>query len=423
MVPFSGCGAAVRLVAFVLLASGCAPSATAGGFYSPYQTATAIGTAFAGASVRSDNPGFFLFNPALAASFSARETYFDIRGFAPQAAISVSRATSAFGTPLADGGPSGNLATNALAPGAVTMIPLAPGLTLGFGGSTPFATAVKTRPYWAGRFQLQEARMVGLRQNVALGWQASPWLAFGVGVQVERLETRFFNSALIPVGPGAAVETSIRMKGESWRVGAIAGLVITPVDGTRIGLSWRSGMPHRVSGNIVASLPGIQPELVRYTVRLPQVATLGLEQKFGEGLRLFGEAQWIDWSQFKGFRISFPSGRPDEIRQIRWRDTYLLAAGLGYKVQPATEITGGVSLETAASINSSGTTLSTDARQMTFGLGLSHQITHWGTLSLSYARVVVDPAKVKAQSLASGTLEGKLNARLNVVGLGFSARW
>ncbi len=423
MALFQGMACGRRLTSLFIIAAGFVPPAWAGGFYSPYQTATAIGSSFAGASARSDNPGFFLFNPALAASFGARETYFDIRGFAPQAMISVSRATSAFGTPITSAGSSDNLASNALAPGAVTMIPLAPGLTLGFGGSTPFATAVKTNPGWAGRFQLQEARMVGLRQNVALGWQASPWLAVGIGLQIERLETRFMNSALIPVGPGVPVEASIRMKGDSWRGGPIAGLVITPLDGTRIGLSWRSGMPHRVAGNIVASLPGIQPEPVRYTVRLPQVATLGLEQRLGERLRLFGEAQWIDWSQFKGFRISFPSGRPDEVRQIRWRDTYLLAAGLGYKLQSATEITGGISLETAASINSSGTTLSADARQMTFGLGLSHQITSWGTLSLSYAHVLVDPAQVKAQSLASGTLEGKLTGRLNVVGVGFSARW
>jgi long-chain fatty acid transport protein len=417
------CRVVVWSIALVLPMIGLAPCASAGGFYSPYQTASAIGSAFSAASARTDNPGFFLYNPAAAASFGARETYFDIRAFAPVARIKVDQATSAFGAAITNAGPSGNLAAGALAPGLVTMIPLAQGLTLGFGGSTPFATAVKTDPGWAGRFHLQEARIVGLRQNVALGWQAQPWLALGVGVQVERLETRFMNSALIPVGPGAAVEASIRMKGDSWRAGPIAGLMITPLEGTRIGLSWRSGMAHRVSGRIVASLPGIQPEPVRYTVRLPQTASIGLEQRFGERLRLFAEAQWMDWSQFKGFRISFPSGRPDEVREIRWRDTYLLAAGLGYKMQPETEVTGGVSFETAASINSSGTTLSTDARQMTFGLGLTHQITSWGTLSLSYAHVLVDPAKVRAQSLASGTLEGKLAGRLNVVGIGFSARW
>lgn len=400
-----------------------AQSASAGGFYSPYQTATSIGTAFAGASARADNPGFFLFNPALAASFGARESYLDLRGFLPKATISPSSAISPLGASVTNAGASGNLAANALAPGVVTMVPLAPGLTLGFGGSTPFATAVKTNPGWAGRFHLQEARMVGLRQTVALGWQAQPWLAIGVGVQIERLETRFLNSALIPLGPGVIAETSISMKGHSWRAGPVAGLVITPRDGTRIGLSWRSGMPHRVSGTIVAGIAGFPVEAVNYKVRLPQVATLGIEQKFGDSLRLFGEAQWVDWSQFKGFRISFPSGRPDEVRPIRWRDTYLLAFGLGYALRPGTEITGGVSLETAASINSSGTTLSTDARQKTIGVGLSHQIPGWGTLSLSYAHVMVDPARVRAQNPSSGALEGRLTGRLNVVGLGFSARW
>jgi hypothetical protein len=56
--------------------------AVAGGFSNPYQSTTAIGTAFAGASVRSDDASFFYYNPATISGLNGAQTTIDARAFA-----------------------------------------------------------------------------------------------------------------------------------------------------------------------------------------------------------------------------------------------------------------------------------------------------------------------------------------------------
>ncbi|MEQ1670205.1 MAG: outer membrane protein transport protein, partial [Hyphomicrobium sp.] len=253
--------------------------ASAGGFYSPYQSATAIGTAFAGASVRTDDVGFFLYNPAVISSFSKAQTFSDVRGFAPSARIVPTQALSPAGTNLTSNGDSGNMTDLAAAPGSVTVIPLGHGLTAGLGSSAPFATAVETDSGWGGRFHLKKAYMVGMNATGAVSWQPASWISVAGGLQVQRFETRFENSALVPTGPASAVEATAFMKGRDWGLGGVAGVVLKPLPTTSVGLAWRSAMTHDIHGKVGAKLPGIPVERVSYDIDLPQTITAGLEHR------------------------------------------------------------------------------------------------------------------------------------------------
>lgn len=127
---------AVGLSAGALLS---AETAMAGGFHSPYQSATAMGTAFAGASVRSDDAGFFLTNPATISGLAGSQSWLDLRAFSPHGAITPGRAEDALGRDITGAGASGNIAAPALAPGSVTAIRLHRDWTVGIGSSAPFA--------------------------------------------------------------------------------------------------------------------------------------------------------------------------------------------------------------------------------------------------------------------------------------------
>jgi long-chain fatty acid transport protein len=412
------CHAACTVAAFFFPAT-----ARAGGFHSPYQSATAAGTAFAGASARADDAGFFLYNPAAIAGLRERQTWVDARAFFPEATITPERATDGLGLDLSSDGDSGNIAARALALGSVTSIPIAPGLTLGLGSSAPFATSTETEPVWGGRFHLQRAHMVALNGQAALAWQAAPWLAVAGGVQVQRTDTKFANAALIPL-PGGIVEGRLVLDGDpSWAVGAVGGLVLTPAAGTRIGLGWRSATTHAIEGEVVANIPGIPLEQTQFDLKLPQVVSAGIEQRLTADVRVFGEVQWVDWSRFDGFELSFASGRPNEHRPVEWKDTWLFAVGLGVRVGTATELTAGVSHDTAAAINGSGTTLSADAAKTTLGLGVLHDVPGLGRISVSYAHVIVHEAEVLAANPASGRLQGKLDGRMETIGASLTIPW
>lgn len=396
---------------------------SAGGFYSPYQSATAIGTAFAGASVRTDDASFFLYNPAIISSFSKAQTFSDVRGFAPSARIVPSQALSPAGTDITSSGDSGNMTDVAAAAGSVTVIPLGHGLTAGFGSAAPFATSVETDSNWGGRFHLKHAYMVGLNATGAVSWQPASWISIAGGLQGQRFETRFENSALVPTGPASAIEVKAFMKGTDWGVGGVAGVVLRPAAGTSLGLAWRSAMTHDIRGQVGAKLAGILVEGANYDIDLPQTVTAGLEQRLTPDLRLFAELQWVAWSRFKGFDISFPSGRPNEVRPVDWKDTWLAAIGIGYRISDATEVTAGISYDTAASTNGSGTTLSPDANKLLAAIGLITQVPHIGRVSMSYGHAFVEDAPVHASNASSGTVHGTLKSSLDMVAIGFTHEW
>lgn len=398
-------------------------AAVAGGFHSPYQSTTAIGSAFAGTSARSDDAGFFLYNPATIAKFTSAQSFIDVRAFSADVRIIPTEALSPLNTPLLSEGDSGNLMSPALAPGSVSVFPLAHGIVLGLGSSAPFATDAETRSSWAGRFHLQKSYMVGMNMTGAISWQATPTLALAGGVQVQRMENRFANSAVVPLSGGAVVNTGAFLEATSWGMGAVAGLLWTPTEGSRIGLSWRSTMTHRMKGRTGAALADLPIEQVRYDLDLPHHISLGLEHRLDHRWRLFAEWQWTGWKRFEGFEFSFASGRPKERRPIAWENTWLASLGVGYKLASETEVTLGIALDKGASKDGSGSTLSPDSDKIIAGIGIIQDVPSIGRFSLSYGRLMLEPGQVKASNAASGSLEGRLSGHVDMIGVGYTYSW
>lgn len=88
----------------------------------------------------------------------------------------------------------------------------------------------------------------------------------------------------------------------------------------------------------------------------------------------------------------------------------------GRRLTAETELTAGIARETAAAVNASGTTLSADASKTTIGLGAIHDVAGWGRLTISYAHVFVNEARVYAANPSSGVLDGKLGGRMDALG-------
>ncbi len=200
---------------------------------------------------------------------------------------------------------------------------------------------------WAGRYQLLRSHIVGVDAMGALSWRAPPWLALAAGIEVQRMENRFTSLAVIPAG-GPPVEAQGFLKGTGWAAGPVAGLVLTPTPDTRLGLSWKPGLTHEIDATAGARLAGFQSLKAHYDFDLPSSVTAGLEQRLSPEIRLFAEYEWFEWNRFKGFDISYESGRPNTVNPVNWKDTWMAAVGFGYRVLPKTELTAGVSYETAA---------------------------------------------------------------------------
>lgn len=411
----------IRSLACLALVLAACQSASAGGFYAPYQSGKAMGTALAGCSARSDDASFFFCNPATIGGLDGPSAVIDTKLFAPSVKIEANSAFSPLGANLSAAGGSGEMTETAFAPTFFAAIPIASDLWLGLGATGHFAVDIAANPGWAGRFHLIETDMTGINITAALAWRAAPWITISAGVQAQQFDAQFTKSELIPT-PFGFVEALGYLDGEDRAFGAVAGILLTPGEGTRIGIGYRSALTHHMRGEAGAVLPGIPVETATFDVDLPHIVTLGIEQRVNPHLRLFAEGQWVGWSRFKGFDIAFGSGRPNELRAQTWDDTWLLAAGFGYLLRPGTELTAGIHYDTA--VTDGGTnTLSPDGARTTIAIGFTHKIDHNATISAQYAHVFFEDAAINVAGPTSGTLNGVYEAELDTFGVNVAINW
>ena len=130
----------------------------------------------------------------------------------------------------------------------------------------------------------------------------------------------------------------------------------------------------------------------------------------------------MHWSQFKGFEISFPSGRANELRPQFWRDTYMGAVGFGYRFRPGTEVTAGVSYDTAVT-SGGNNTLSPDGDRILIGIGLNQVLGEKLRLSVSFSHMFVKDASVAVNTARDGMLIGTASSGTSMFGVTLRKDW
>ena len=400
----------------------------AGGFYVREQSTSALATAMAGAAAQGPDASHMYYNPATILDAGVSQLTVDVRGFFPNAEISAQNATSPFvlGSQNITGlGGSGEMTDPAAAPALYATQLISKDLAFGIGISAPFNVVIESDPQWAGEFQLVQTDMRTVNINPVLAYRVAPWMDVAVGFQLQRFETELRKVEALPVAflpngtPIAFAPILGFVKGHGYGYGYNAGVLLRPTDTVSVGLSYRSHVEHRLRGSAGAFQAGIPTDGAKFNVTTPDVATLALKAKLTQKLTFLAQAEWSGWSRFEGFRFRFDSGRPDEVREQEWRDTWFGAVGFSYQVSDATAVSVGASYDQAAA-QSADNTLAPDGDRTLVSAGVSHSIDGGPVLRLSYAHMFIKDASIDVTN-ASGTLVGTLESDLDIVGV--SATW
>ena len=412
-------GRAALAIAAVLVSAG---PALAGGFYVPYQSGAALQSALAGSSARTDSPSFFFFNPATIADTTSPTISVEASAFIPDVSISVQSATAPVtqgGFDMTAFGGSGHMTGEAFGPAVFAAIPVHHDVVLGFGFSAPFAAILDADPAWAGRFHLLKTDMRAYNGSAALAWRINEMIAIAGGIQVQWFEGEFDRSESLPVVTPlglAFVEQRGFLKGDSVGVGFTAGILLTPWDGTQIGVGYRSEIVHDLEGSAGVRTPGAAADTAFFEIPTPHVVSIGLVQDITDSVRLLAEAVWMDWSRFRGFDIAFGSGRPNELRPQAWDDSYLFAFGIEADVTEATTVRGGIHFDSGVS-DGGDNTISPDGDRTMVAFGLTHTPNDRVEISAHYAHVFFKDAPISVvDPLRTGSLQATFESDLDIFG-------
>ena len=433
--------------------------ASASGFALLEQSASRLGTAFAGTAAAADDATTVFFNPAGMTELRQPEGVVSASGIEIGSEFSNDSSIPAFAQPLgSDGGDAGDWN---LVPAAYFVLPVGDALAFGLGVNAPFGLKLVYDDGWIGRFQALHNEITTLNVNPSVAWRIGERISIGAGIDYQRLDAELTNdvnySAVIaqgvqqlilggqisPATGGAVIAANAaqsghaRVRGDDDAWGFNVGAMFDLSDDTRLGLSYRSSIDYTIEGTIdfgapagrdpissgiiaAASGPGapLSSGPVKVDLELPDIATLSLQHRFGEKFALLADIAWTGWSSVQELRIVRDSGAVVSVTPERWRDTWRYAVGGTYAMNERITLRAGVAFDDTPVPDETRTPRLPDTDRTWVAIGARWQSSPALLMDFGYAHLFSDTVPLDQDAgnvAASALINGRQYSDIDIV--------
>lgn len=406
----------------------------AAGFALREQSATAQGNAFAGATAAAEDPSYMFFNPATLGFLDGYRATAVLSYIRPQTELTSASAATVLGSPIGGRTSVDDVTEDAVTAALYGMAELSGGLRAGLGINVPFGLKTEYSPDWVGRYHAVETGLKTININPVLAWRPVSWLAVGGGLQAQYADAEMSNAVDFgTIGAGAGIPGAVpatqdgfaRLEGDDWGFGFNVGLLVEPLEGTRLGLAYRSEVEHEIQGDVDFDLDaaGIGAALRAATgafadsgasteVTTPATLSAGVYQDVTSRWAVMGEVAWTEWSTFEELRIRFDNpAQADSVTEEDWRDSFFVALGTTYRATDTFALRGGVAFDQTPVEDEHRTPVIPDANRYWLSVGLGWQPFDWFGLDAGYTHIFVESAEIDLSASDPGnTFRGDLEA-------------
>ena len=211
----------------------------------------------------------------------------------------------------------------------------------------------------------------------------------------------------------------VKLKADDWGGGFNAGVMIEPIPGTRVGLSYRSYIHQELDGDArfksvplpLQTSPTFQNQNASAEVNTPDSIGLSVYHALSERWAVMGDAQWTNWTRFDELRVEFDrAGVPDDVTQEQWQDSWFFALGTEYKPLDPLTLRVGVAYDITPIRNKFRTARLPDQDRYWIAVGGSYAFNYWLSADLGYAHIFVRDAEIN-ESIATGSITHQLNGQ------------
>jgi long-chain fatty acid transport protein len=390
----------------VLVAMVATTSAQAGGLFL-YEMATPdLGTASAGRAALADDAATAFGNPAGMTRLEDSQMLVGI-----QPAYGISRFDKDNDTTIS-GGNGGNALGFIPGLGAYGVYSATPDLKFGLSLASDFGLSARYQSNWSGRYYALQEEIITLGAFPVAAYRVNDWLSVGVGAQIiyGRLNSKTgINDVL---GGGNA---SIDINDDDVGYGGIAGVLIEPVEGTRIGVTYTSKVKldfkdKPKTNNLGPVLNDVlnQGDTVDLGLTIPNQVMVSGYHDVTESLAVVGNVVWQQWSQFGKPTVEVTSTTSRSVTaNLDYDDTWGVAIGTRYKFAPDWLWMVGFAYDSSpiSSSKDRSPALPLD-QQFRVGTGVQYAFSERLTLGVAYEYLNLGEANVSRSRPLAGTLEG-----------------
>lgn len=408
-------------------------AAQASGFYLPEQSVKAAGRAYSGEAADS-GPESLWWNPAAIGGMTEARGAFGVTPiFAKLRVRDVnSRIVRPGQAPAPVGGdpaPRDPARFGAVPSGAIA-VPITDRVAVGLAVTSPFSF---TNDYQADsftRYAADRTRLITIDLQPSVAVQATDWLRIGAAVNVEYSDA-YLSVALPNLSP-ALPDGKQALSGDGWDTGFSVGVQLVG-DRVTAGFSYKSSIEHDLKGRLTISglvgpLAGANTEFdTKAEFRTPWQAIGAVRVQATEALTLNAQVTRFGWSEFDKITLSAPAGAfiPEN-----YRDTWLVAGGADYVLNPNWTVRGGLYYDQTPTRNGRRNPSVPDANRVSLNAGASYRLGARTTIdfaveyidfersTLDRQRVAFEGTPVATQILTDGVL-----ASGSAITLGLGARF
>ncbi|MCA3131878.1 MAG: OmpP1/FadL family transporter [Betaproteobacteria bacterium] len=324
-------------VVFALAAS--AGPAAAAGFFLPYQGAAAIGNALAGSAALGEDASTVFWNPAGMSRLESAQVAVAGHYVSPQPQFTNNGSTLGL-LPLSGNSGAG---VESFIPNVFAVLPVG-AWRFGVGVSAPWGSMTQYQDTWAGRYASIKSEIKSTDINPSVSYRVSPSFSAGVGVSYQMFEAEFTRA--VPFG-APTPDGRAKFGGDSRAVGFNAGLLWEISPATRLGLSYRSAIDHKLEGDQTVTTPAgatvaSQSGPITAELTTPALAQLSGVQALNDRWSLLGDVMWTQWSEIQRLDIVRSTGLVSTTLPLALRDAWRLSAAVNYRLNDAWLLRAGV---------------------------------------------------------------------------------
>ena len=254
----------------------CASSAWSAGFAVQETSASGMGNAYAGAAAIADDASTLWSNVAGMSRLGSRQVVGALNVVIPSLRFSNNASQPAAFQPL--GGDGGSAADTSWIPNFYLVWPLDPQWALGIGVNAPFGAVSDYDNGWIGRFQELKTDIKSINVNPAVSWKPLENLAFGLGLNYQKLDATFTSNSnyagaymVAAQGSGlftptelgqlaqatAGLQTNTHLEASDYGWGWNLGVLFDLTPKQRIGAQYRSAISYTATGNVDFANPAL----------------------------------------------------------------------------------------------------------------------------------------------------------------------
>lgn len=321
------------------------------------QSASGMGTAFAGRSSSAQDASTVFGNPAGLSKLKQNEVS---GGFAVvDANVDIHDEQSA-----ATGTNKGDMVPLASVPFGYLAMPLNEDWHFGLGVYVPFGVISDYEKSFQGRYKGLYSKVQVITVQPTLSYKINDRVSVGFGPTFNRIDGKLTNNLATNGLLGSEGDTKLNIKGDDTAVGYNVGVLVDVTDDTTWGLTYHSKVDYTLEGHTkVTNAPsplGLNGKYdAKLDITMPESVDTSITHKLNDQWTLYGGATWTRWSRLEKIAVEnegVPAlgqslGFGTLTEQLQWKDTWSYAIGAAYQLNPEWVLRTGFAIDGAPTTN------------------------------------------------------------------------